>query len=391
MFMDLDTGNTTKVPVKKPGELLPPCKKCPSEMAFTVSTIWEIIKSVTDVLSQATGLCKLLPASWLAWIPDCSESASLESLSNCKPVSIAITVGGTVFVYRPSATNRVVAEGHPSLEWQDEHYTLDKISYDGNPSDILRENHDLDFRYQTVSQTLPGDVEAAPKVERLLSTKEDQEGAFPAKVPTLLAQPTVGLQEYVAQKDVFLALNAPTAMTKTAVGACSVTCGRGSRPIVQECVDVHTEEVLDPSSCQVYSDAVTKFEECVMPSCGPARYEVEDWGTCSKSCGKGVQYRRVTCVLMIKDEAQGDNLSNDARAVLVLADEECEGARPHHVRECEGTCLPGRSPSRCGPRKQLGRTLVLLCTGMLDSDYDTDTYIYINISVYLCVCVSLLP
>lgn len=60
-------------------------------------------------------------------------------------------------------------------------------------------------------------------------------------------------------------------MTKTVVGACSVTCGRGVRPVVQECVDVHTEEVLDPSSCQVYSDAVTKFEECVMPSCGPAR------------------------------------------------------------------------------------------------------------------------
>lgn len=60
-------------------------------------------------------------------------------------------------------------------------------------------------------------------------------------------------------------------MTRTAVGACSVTCGRGVRPIVQECVDVHTEEVLDPSSCQVFSDVVTKFEECVMLPCGQVR------------------------------------------------------------------------------------------------------------------------
>lgn len=210
MFIDLDTGNTTKVPVKKPAELLPPCKTCPSEMAFAISTIWEIVKSVTAVLAQSTSLCKLLPASWLAWIPGCSESAALESFSKCQPVSIAITAGGAVFVYRPSATNRAVVKGHPSLEWQDEHYTLDKISYDENPSDILRENHDLDFRYMIVSQTLPGDFEAALKVQRSPSTKEDQGGAFPVKMPTLHAQPTVGLQEYVAQKDVFLALNAPT-------------------------------------------------------------------------------------------------------------------------------------------------------------------------------------
>nr|XP_027233074.1 uncharacterized protein LOC113824534 isoform X2 [Penaeus vannamei] len=341
MFMDLDTGNTTKVPVKKPVELLPPCKKCPSEMAVAISTIWEIVKGVTAVLTQATGLCKLLPASWLPWIPGCSESASLESgFGKCPPVSIAITASGAVFVYRPSAANRDVAEGHPSLEWQDQHYTLDKISYDGNPADVLIENYDLDFRYQIVSQTQPGDFETALKVGRPPSTKEDQWGDGPAKVPTLHAQTTVGLQEYVAQKDVFLALNAPTAMTRTAVGACSVTCGRGVRPIVQECVDVHTEEVLDPSSCQVFSDVVTKFEECVMLPCGQVRYEIEDWGTCSKSCGMGVQYRRVTCVLMVEDEAQRDGLSDDARAVLVVADDECEGARPHHVRECEGTCLP---------------------------------------------------
>lgn len=207
MFMNLDDGNTTKVPVKVPSELLPPCEKCLSEMAVSAATIWDILKGVTSVLTQATGLCKLLPTSWLAWIPGCSASPSLEYVfKNCPPVSIVIKAGGAVFVYHPRTGHRAVTDGHPSIEWQKEHYILDKISYDGNPTEILRENYDLDFRYQIVSQTQPNDLATALKVGR---PKEKQVGDATTEVTEHDAEISVGLQEYVAQKDVFLALNAP--------------------------------------------------------------------------------------------------------------------------------------------------------------------------------------
>lgn len=56
-------------------------------------------------------------------------------------------------------------------------------------------------------------------------------------------------------------------MPRTKVGKCSVTCGRGVRIVEQECVDVHTEEVLDNDSCQGYIVPKAAIEQCVLPDC----------------------------------------------------------------------------------------------------------------------------
>ncbi|KAK8388902.1 hypothetical protein O3P69_020690 [Scylla paramamosain] len=153
------------------------------------------------------------------------------------------------------------------------------------------------------------------------------------------------LQEYVGQKDRFLPLNAPEAMPRTKVGKCSVTCGRGVRIVEQECVDVHTEEVLDSDSCQGYIVPKPAIEECVLPDCLLPRWKIEEWGACQQ-CGTGVQFRQVQCTIpILESQAAEDgtgqevnNINLVASPVLVVEDKQCEGERPPNVQECHKIC-----------------------------------------------------
>ncbi|KAI1733039.1 GON domain-containing protein [Ditylenchus destructor] len=108
-----------------------------------------------------------------------------------------------------------------------------------------------------------------------------------------------------------------------------VTCGTGVREREVECI--YREQIVDDSLCPDRQRPL-KQEQCVLLSC--AQWKTEPWGTCSVSCGMGIQRRTVHCT------RTGINQRS-----IVFYDTECQAHKPKTERDCE------RMPCPILPRK----------------------------------------
>ncbi|XP_078097671.1 ADAMTS-like protein 3 [Mustelus asterias] len=112
---------------------------------------------------------------------------------------------------------------------------------------------------------------------------------------------------------------------------CSATCGVGiqtrdvycKRPVahvVEESVKVADEECSDPKP--------PELQACNQIDCPPSWHEGE-WQPCSRTCGRGVQSRKVTCKQLLTDGS-----------FLSLADELCLDHKPQMQQACANTDCP---------------------------------------------------
>ncbi|XP_054715693.1 papilin-like [Uloborus diversus] len=116
-------------------------------------------------------------------------------------------------------------------------------------------------------------------------------------------------------------------------GTCSRTCGGGIQTRNVNCATTENYEVVADYLC----DVITKpppNQTCNENPC-PAHWQVSNWDECSVSCGGGVQYRQVHC-----QRDQGGS-------PIMVPDSECienNGERPVYARACNDVPCPTWKP-----------------------------------------------
>ncbi|XP_066968413.1 LOW QUALITY PROTEIN: uncharacterized protein [Macrobrachium rosenbergii] len=351
IFLDAENNVGTKVPVRsitESREFLK-CNRCASVYEDLNKILTNLKKSNDEVLEK---VCHLIPSAWTGSISTCgANNFSYFIKDNCLPSTLVVQGTGYDFTYSPHDSN----DGHliqSSVEWKGHPFFLKKISYAGKLKEKdLETKYDVDFSKKYVFRFHQSELITRPRDAKFKNSSQEvlplslrtSNVPLPLKVRKNLSvneslHRMENLQEYIGQRDAYLASNSALVMPRTYVGPCSVTCGQGIRPINVECVDVTTEEVVDDGSCQGFIDTEIDMEPCFMPPCSAARWSIGEWGPCSESCGSGVQYREVICAMRLeKDQSQvAQQLRGNIE--LVVDGSLCSEKQPAKVRECKGQC-----------------------------------------------------
>ncbi|KAI9517678.1 A disintegrin and metalloproteinase with thrombospondin motifs 17, partial [Dissostichus eleginoides] len=111
---------------------------------------------------------------------------------------------------------------------------------------------------------------------------------------------------------------------------CTVQCGGGERRTVVSCMRIFnkTMERVNDSYCQPENRPLPQIRLCNSHRC-QYRWVTGDWGSCSITCGKGLQQREVACVYHLQNGT-----------LFHTRDLFCQGGKPPVVQGCEGRlCL----------------------------------------------------
>ncbi|XP_043933862.1 A disintegrin and metalloproteinase with thrombospondin motifs 9 [Protopterus annectens] len=103
-------------------------------------------------------------------------------------------------------------------------------------------------------------------------------------------------------------------------GQCSVSCGQGTQKRDVNCLSAAQKNVQD-SEC-ILAVKPTTVQLCHLANCPDYHWKSEDWQECSKTCGSGIKIRKVVCV--------NDN-NEEASSML------CQGNRPPDTDNCSVT------------------------------------------------------
>ncbi|XP_032367741.1 A disintegrin and metalloproteinase with thrombospondin motifs 17-like [Etheostoma spectabile] len=128
---------------------------------------------------------------------------------------------------------------------------------------------------------------------------------------------------------------------------CTVQCGGGERRTVVSCMRIVNKsmEAVNNSYCQPENRPHPQVRLCNSHPC-QYRWVTGEWGSCSVTCGKGVQQRDVACVYHFQNGS-----------LIHTRDLYCQGGKPPVVQGCEGRlCLTlweasewSKCSSGCGP------------------------------------------
>ncbi|KAJ8398333.1 hypothetical protein AAFF_G00429030 [Aldrovandia affinis] len=113
-------------------------------------------------------------------------------------------------------------------------------------------------------------------------------------------------------------------------GACSVQCGGGERRTIVSCMKIinKTMTLVNDSHCHPENRPLPQVRHCNVHPC-QSRWVTGEWGSCSVSCGKGLQLREVMCVYQLQNGSY-----------INTRDLYCLGAKPPSLQGCEGRdCL----------------------------------------------------
>ncbi|XP_071743859.1 protein madd-4 isoform X1 [Lepeophtheirus salmonis] len=131
---------------------------------------------------------------------------------------------------------------------------------------------------------------------------------------------------------------------ETPLSHCSVPCGGGfmmARPI---CINAKTREHVIDDLCDSTNRPNERMAPCNQKAC-PARWEVDDWKSCSKPCGRGVKERNVSCII----DENGEKVKVSEKQCLDLKPPSKEGCNTHQCpqwftglwSDCSTSCGKG--------------------------------------------------
>lgn len=113
-------------------------------------------------------------------------------------------------------------------------------------------------------------------------------------------------------------------------GTCTKICAGGFQFRNVSCATAKSFEVVPEYLCDS-SVRPSSNRSCNEHSC-PARWQVTEWGECSQTCGGGTTYRQVHCHQLIK-----------GTTTAVASDDECEkkdGTKPDFISSCNDHACP---------------------------------------------------
>jgi len=119
----------------------------------------------------------------------------------------------------------------------------------------------------------------------------------------------------------------PVAWSYSAWSACPVQCGGGVQTRTATCVQSGTTTVANSICASRVGAMAATSQSCATQSCGNYAWAYTNWGTCSKTCGSGVQTRTVTC-------------KNTVTKVDVTPTTLCMGTKPASSQSCATTSCP---------------------------------------------------
>ncbi|XP_075430373.1 A disintegrin and metalloproteinase with thrombospondin motifs 9 isoform X1 [Ascaphus truei] len=125
-------------------------------------------------------------------------------------------------------------------------------------------------------------------------------------------------------------------------GKCSVKCGRGIQLRAVHCQS-DTQKVARETECNQSTRPVSD-QHCQTAECPVYTWKAEEWQECSKTCGEGIRYRKVTCVHPEKEEASSVHCEENKRPADV---ENCSLQACEYIwitgewSECSVTCGKG--------------------------------------------------
>ncbi|XP_043921013.1 A disintegrin and metalloproteinase with thrombospondin motifs 16 [Protopterus annectens] len=108
---------------------------------------------------------------------------------------------------------------------------------------------------------------------------------------------------------------------------CSVSCGGGQMTTRSACYRDLRQQV-NTTFCNPRTRPVTGLTSCKMDPCPPS-WQVDDWGTCSQTCGGGEQVRRVQCVQKVYNNK-----------VITVEDSRCPWPSPARKHMCNSQSCP---------------------------------------------------
>nr|XP_012607181.1 ADAMTS-like protein 3 isoform X6 [Microcebus murinus] len=107
---------------------------------------------------------------------------------------------------------------------------------------------------------------------------------------------------------------------------CTATCLGGHQEAIAVCVHIQTQQTVNDSLCDRVHRPPAMSQACNTEPC-PPRWHVGSWGSCSATCGVGIQTRDVYCLHPGESPAPA---------------EECRLEKPHALQACnQFDCPPG--------------------------------------------------
>ncbi|XP_048245080.1 A disintegrin and metalloproteinase with thrombospondin motifs 10-like isoform X2 [Haliotis rufescens] len=154
--------------------------------------------------------------------------------------------------------------------------------------------------------------------------------------------PRVSYEYYVTTNS----LQPANFMWKTQTGQCSQTCGTGTRIPVVTCVRDDDFSVVDDHHCDINTRPQVVGEPCSTEPC-PARWKTGAYSACSLTCGGGLMRRTLQCVRETSGVVEVLANSHCGRLVKPPEASECNSEscpgvwRPGSWSSCSRTCGRG--------------------------------------------------
>lgn len=210
VVMDPFENKVSKVPVKHTVQPTPPCPSCLIGGQSAYALLLEVLQAFIKMLFDSKVLCKMVPSSWLIWIPNCAAAASIATTSEelCPPNAIFILIENSAFKYTLYQGDGE-GEDQPTIEWHNHVFVFEKIITDEDIRHALQDTYQLDFDSEVVQESLPPEVYAMPRQESSHKGSSASSAASDASLSISRRIPDTPLREYIGQNDIFLPLNAP--------------------------------------------------------------------------------------------------------------------------------------------------------------------------------------
>ncbi|XP_043251540.1 A disintegrin and metalloproteinase with thrombospondin motifs gon-1-like [Colletes gigas] len=133
---------------------------------------------------------------------------------------------------------------------------------------------------------------------------------------------------------------------QTTVSECSSHCGPGTRTVTSKCFQVLVNSNYPPRPIHARACAhlqrPNEIEACIGP-CENVHWNYGDWGSCSVTCGSGVQYRTAVCVHSNGRPVSEDNCASQEKYLKrVCGQDACPKWDFVKWTPCSATCGPGK-------------------------------------------------